>query len=456
MKLMKQWNNYWFQPAPLVDLAICRIMIVGFQLYWLTLGRKTLAGQGFLNVFHTLSQLPNELYDPLPILHLLIWPLGWTYRPSFEVLEIIYWITVGAGILALIGLKTRPSLFVFAIGNVFMQAFIYAFKEIHHPEALMLIALSILALSPAGRVLSVDDLQDRSSVAMRRLSFEDFNIFKEKSSFARWPLLLVQWLFSLIYFSAVFEKINQSGLDWVNGYTLQYYLMQDGFRWNIELGIWLSQYHTVVWLISWLTVLWQGTFFLILIFPFLAYVYIPLGIGFHTTIYLTLGAPFFHWLALYAVFIPWARLIKGPLGRLTFLHSSKGAEILYDGQCPLCIRTMTQLRYLDWFDNLRFTDVISRWPSLAEKHPDLSLENCLREMYLLLPDGSVRKGFFTFREILWHLPPLWPLLIVFYLPLASTLGPKIYRRIASRRFRFEKCTSENCLIHSEGKEPHGY
>lgn len=35
--LMTLWNHYWFRPAPLFDLAWCRLIIVGFQIGYLVL-----------------------------------------------------------------------------------------------------------------------------------------------------------------------------------------------------------------------------------------------------------------------------------------------------------------------------------------------------------------------------------------------------------------------------------
>jgi hypothetical protein len=48
------------------------------------------------------------------------------------------------------------SLLVFAVGSVTLAAFDYSFGKFHHTDAVMMIALSVLALSPSGQVLSVD------------------------------------------------------------------------------------------------------------------------------------------------------------------------------------------------------------------------------------------------------------------------------------------------------------
>ena len=99
--MLKRWNSYWFSPALLFNLAICRIVIVGYQLVHL---------ETRYNYFLAPATFPDFLYDPLVVLQLLIGPFGMEYRPPLEVLIAIYWVTLIAGVLAFIGLKTRLSL----------------------------------------------------------------------------------------------------------------------------------------------------------------------------------------------------------------------------------------------------------------------------------------------------------------------------------------------------------
>jgi uncharacterized membrane protein YphA (DoxX/SURF4 family) len=223
--IMKRWDTYWFRPAPVVDLAIFRIVVVLYQLlHWLPMG----VYKYFLN----LTAIPQFLYDPLPILYLLIWPFGLSYRPSFEILLVVYWITIASGLLALVGFKTNFSLIIFVLGNLFNHALSNSFGDFHHPDALMIIILIILAMTPAGRALSVDDLRYRLHLNIQRKKFVVFSLLQEKSDFARWPLLLAQWMFAFIYLSATLNKLDKAGLSWLNGFTLQYYMLQDGLRWG--------------------------------------------------------------------------------------------------------------------------------------------------------------------------------------------------------------------------------
>jgi Vitamin K-dependent gamma-carboxylase len=291
-RLLKAWRKYWFRPVPLVYLGLLRIVAVGAQLIMLLMedgyGLRQLAG---------LASLPDSMYKPLPALQAFLLPFGLDARPSFALVTVIYWITAVAGIGALVGWMSRFSLLLFAVGNTFLQAFAYSFGDLHHREALMIITLWLLAVAPAGGALSLDSyLASRNSSRRKGL--------RKRSIFAAWPLLLVQNLFGLIYLDAALRKLYAGGFDWVNGYTLQYYLYSDASRRGSAFGLWLAQQHTAARVLSWVTILWEGTFFLVLFFPRLVWLYVPLGIGLHAGMALTGVASFPQFMALYAAFIP--------------------------------------------------------------------------------------------------------------------------------------------------------
>ena len=105
---------------------------------------------------------------------------------------------------------------------------------------------------------------------------------------------------------------------------------------------------------------------------------------------------------------------------------------------------MTTIHYFDWFGRLAFSDMERRWASVAGNYPGITIEDCEREIHLLLPDGSVSTGFFAFRKIVGYLPLAWPFVALLYLPGSSTIGPKLYRWIASRRSRLHGCDTASC------------
>ncbi len=298
---MKGWNAYWFRPAPCIDLAVVRIIIVGTQLLLLLL-HPTPNG-GHADVDH----LPDWMYDPITALRFFILPFGSDYRPSYTEIYFIQNVAIVAGCLALVGLMTRMALLIFAICNIFIVAWFYSFANYHHSEAPMFIALLVLAFSPAGQVLSVD-----ARLRSRGSSRTSAAMLSEYSELVGWPILLIQWLFVLIYLSAVMSKLLfVGGLDWLNGYTLQYYLIQDSMRGSGSLmGAWFAQHHILVMLGQYGVILFQSTFVLAVIFPKLRWIYLPVGMGFHIANIVLLNALFPQWMAMYCVFIPWKRLFE--------------------------------------------------------------------------------------------------------------------------------------------------
>lgn len=438
-RLASRWNTYWFSTSPLIDLAVCRLILVGCQMVFLVVEQPTTFAE-----VRRLSALPQGLFNPLPVLHLFTWPFGWGGRPSVDVLIAVYWATLAMGALAWIGWKTRGSLLAFTAGNLFLQSFLYSFNELHHTEAVMMIALIALALSPAGAMLSIDDLRRRRARAAATLRLTSTGFLQERGTFAGWPLRLVRWIFGLIYLSAAVSKLASAGPDWVNGDTLQYLMRADAVMSNRLLGLWLSQHHGVMVMLSWLTIWFEATFVLAALVPRLALLYVPIGIAFHTGIYLTMQAAFFEYFALYAVFVPWASVFAR-LGRWRPVRPEHRVAIVYDGLCPLCVRTMTTLAYGDWFRRLEFQDATSDWDAVAGRCPTLSREACLRDMHVVLPDGQVRAGFFAFRALSVRVPLLWPLAPLFWLPGAHRVEPRLYGVVASNRFRRTPCESGVCM-----------
>jgi hypothetical protein len=281
------WFTYWFRPAPLFDLAVFRLAVVGTQMFWLI-------WHGEYGLLMQNATMPAFLYKPFPILRLL--HLGTDFRPSAEILTAIFALTLISGFLALIGWRTRLFVALFALGSLYITVFNFAFRTYHHEVGLVLIALLVLPFSPCGAALSVDRLrQNRPPNG-------------ENSVLAGWPLLLTRWLLSLVYLSAFLSKIFTPGtfLEWINGYTLQHYMLQDALRWNSDLGVFISQFHELAVALSVITLIFEGTFFLVLFFPRLTWVYIPAGIGFHLGIYLIQRAAFFPLIALYTAFISWS------------------------------------------------------------------------------------------------------------------------------------------------------
>lgn len=296
--LLEKWSAFWFRPGYSFDLAFVRVVLVGLQLY-------LLLSYSFPSLMYVLS-VPEYLYQPRIVLRLLM-PWAMPPYPSETAVIVTFWITFLFGITSFIGLFTNFSLLVFAFLNVVLQAFIYSFRDIHHPEAIMMLALIALALGPSGHVLSVDAwLRSRRAGG----AAPSARLLDVQEAYARWPILFLQWFFPLMYISAVVSKLTRGGLEWANGISLQYFMILEGHKNDSELALFVSQFHHFLKFAEYIVLLFQATFFLILFFPRLKWIYLPLGLVFHLAIYVTLRAPFPQWIAMYVVYIPWALAFK--------------------------------------------------------------------------------------------------------------------------------------------------
>jgi predicted DCC family thiol-disulfide oxidoreductase YuxK len=136
---------------------------------------------------------------------------------------------------------------------------------------------------------------------------------------------------------------------------------------------------------------------------------------------------------------------------LTAPHGIAKFAVLFDGQCPLCIRSVTTVDFLDWRGKFVFRDV-NDWEQISRDYPGLDQQKSLEEMQVMLPRenrSDALAGFYAFRKIAQHLPLgmiVWPFLFIPGVPFAGT---RAYRFTASRRKRLSggaRCSFHACDV----------
>ncbi len=276
---IERWNGYWFPGSSTLYLAIARIILVAAQLFWF-----------FPSLDKHLNRLlknPDFINPQLFIQAIAaVFPRETFFTPP--VFTGLYWVTAVAGVVALVGLFTRPSMFVFALGIWFFVTHEYSYGDRHHTEAIYSILLLCLAFSPSGDRLSLD------AVRRRRGSTQGTGT----SELAMWPLKFAHVLMSLTYFSTGASKLIEGGLTWMNGYTLQRYTFNDAINRGFPVGIWLGQQHELAILLSVFTILFELFFFLSLFLPRWAPLFFASAIMFHVGLYVASGHDFFQHIVL--------------------------------------------------------------------------------------------------------------------------------------------------------------
>lgn len=108
-------------------------------------------------------------------------------------------------------------------------------------------------------------------------------------------------------------------------------------------------------------------------------------------------------------------------------------DVLYDGGCGVCTRSVIWLRRFDRSHRLRFRDITREWDTLSRKHPSLDAGACAAAMHVIEASGRITTGFDGFRTIARAVVRLWPLLPFLYVPGVPFVGRRVYAAVASHR-----------------------
>ena len=256
------WDRFWFGEGSLLRLAIFRILVLCTALYALEFHRLSLL-QG-----DAASDYVSRRYVPIYLLEMLrIGPLSQSAALT------IYYGLWGCISLAILGLFTRLTCLLSALGMLLWVGMGYSYGQPHHEYGMLAFALLALPFGPVGERLSLDAwLRRRKSRAMGEAP-----ALCEWAPGAMLPLRFVQVSIVIGYLSAGSSKLRFGGLDWMNGYTLQAFMLEfDG-----ALTEHVSEYLSLVRLMSMGVIAIQSTCFLAVIWQPLRWFYVPAIIAVH-------------------------------------------------------------------------------------------------------------------------------------------------------------------------------
>jgi predicted DCC family thiol-disulfide oxidoreductase YuxK len=121
--------------------------------------------------------------------------------------------------------------------------------------------------------------------------------------------------------------------------------------------------------------------------------------------------------------------------------------VIFDGHCQLCTAQISRLAGWDTRGRLAYLSLHDA--EVAQRYPDLTHEQLMREMVLVDRGGRRHPGAAAFREIARRIPRLWPLVPWLYLPGTLPVWQWFYRQVADRRYRFNRnnCDEGTCHLH---------
>lgn len=134
--------------------------------------------------------------------------------------------------------------------------------------------------------------------------------------------------------------------------------------------------------------------------------------------------------------------------------ASDGLTIVYDGECPFCVRQIERIR--GWDRAGRFAYVPRQSEGLAERFPQLACEDFSSGLRAVRADGSVAVGAEAVYEIARRLPRWRWVAWVYRVPVVRGVCDRAYGWVAARRERSRAvCPPQGCASGAEGESSEG-
>lgn len=376
----------------------------------------------FLNFFMEVLQLfefRHLMYDTVPFIQ----PAD--IDPSYI---LIFWlITI---VCLVLGVFTRGAAIINYLLTVHFMGLTHLYE--YHMFHVYLIVNFLVMFIPMSRVISLDAIWQR----LKYLNTS--TLFKTN---AKVPVVayyaIVFTGIGLVYFDSVFYKtmthLWQSGLGfWLPCSVPMAVIFDNSFILNIK---WLAIG------LSFLTLAFEMVFVLIFFRKRWRWFVFILGCGFHFSIMFEYPIPWFAlgYVAMYLLIVPhsfwnWCG------SKLRFRQPRY--IFLYDGECPLCVRTVVVLESFDVFCALRF-QALQSGGFENESVCQMDQHILLNDIHVVSRSMKVFKGANAYAQLLTHLPLFFWIGWLIRIPGFKQLAAYIYRTIADSRIT-ERCTKDNC------------
>ncbi len=319
-----------------------------------------------------------------------------------------------------VGWRTSWVKWIVLIGHIS-----YAYRNpvlTYGADAILHNLLFILCFAPIGRAMSLDRVRAVRAAKRSNLG-STLPPYSSPWAFACTRLMQIQM--AVLFFSSGGEKLR--GIDWWTGDAIWNALVSNEY-YTPMVGLFAAQY----WLIVLAT---YGTVLVELAFPFLIWqrrtrpYFLAAAVLLHAMIAIIMGLHYFSFVMI--------------MGHLSFLRHEwltrlgtawkrkmDGMEMIYDGTCGFCVRSMAWLLAFDGLGQIKIRDF------RTDPSPVVGEAQLETALYLVLSDGRALPGFDAYRYVVLRVPGLWWQIPFFYVPVFSRLiGRPAYKWVAANRHR---------------------
>jgi predicted DCC family thiol-disulfide oxidoreductase YuxK len=410
----RTWTWFWFQPSVTTPLELTRLGVGAALLLHYGMATPVL-----FDLWGEAGWVPRELVlenraDPWmqSIFYYFTAPWQWAAFHGFFLL---------CAVALMVGWRTSWVKWIVLVGQI---SYDYRTPILFYGvDKILACLLVIMCVAPIGRAMSLDRVRAVRAAKLEKL---DAAVPPYSSPWAGACIRLMQIQMAVLFFYTVIAKLR--GDDWWNGDAIWAVFTTGEHYSRFILDLLASQY----WVSN------VGTYATILIemaFPFMIWQR-------RTRPYLLAGAIFLHvqFAVLMGLFYFSFVMVMGHLSfvrpewlaRLGQAWKRKmgDMEMIYDGRCGFCVRSMAWFLAFDGLGQIRIRDF------RTDPSPVVSDALVEKALYLVLPDGRALPGFEAYRYVVLRVPGLWWQVPLFYVPVLSRLfGHPIYNWIAANRGR---------------------
>ncbi len=447
-KYLREWQQvFWLTCGAMV--AAWGLLQIPARAYHRLIGETTAGSIGAIRVLvfaimiistvwedvASLAFLPGEMRAHTAHTMVLIHWLRDAF-PPFDALHSSYtgllafkYVSIGLMGLAMLGLWTRLTVPLATICYLLIAGMFRQYSWFYHTGLIPLYLGIALSFMPCGDGWSMD----RVLRIARGRRVVDADLERPLYGLCRYVIWM---LVALAYTAAGLSKLKLGGLMWWQGDNLRHFLYYDSlnpmhfdFEWSLHLRHLPNIFFAMLGISA---LVGEAGYVLVLVSRWARLIFPAVTAMMHIGILFFQNILFFDLIPLQAIFYDWRRIRKWYGRRLA---ASRGIiEVLYDGFCPLCQRTVAILRGMDLFERMRFVDF--RTADLAAFNAahgtGITLEALEHEMFFVYGRRAF-AGFDGYRRMMPSVPLFWPLVPIMYFPGVAAVGRSVYGWVAARR-----------------------
>jgi predicted DCC family thiol-disulfide oxidoreductase YuxK len=405
------WSRFWFQSKPTSPLELARMGIGAALLFHYSLGTPLL-----FDFWGDTGLMPRALV----LQNIDSWKQSVFYYFSAPWQWILFhFLFLFCCAAFMVGWRTSWVKWIVLIGQI---SYDYRNPNLRYGvDNILACLLLILCLAPIGRAISLDRV--RAVRAAKRIRL-DATLPPYVSPWVGACTRLMQIQMAVLFFYSCVSKIR--GDEWWDGDAIWTLFSTNEYYNGFLLDLFARQY----WLVNVLTYL---TLLIEIAYPFLIWqrrtrpYLLAAAILLHLQFAVFMGLFYFSFVMVmgHLSFVrpEWLRRLSEAWKR-----SMGEMEMIYDGRCGFCVRSMAWFLSFDGLEQIKIRDF------RINPSPVVSSAQMEEALYLVLPDARALPGFEAYRYVVLRVPGLWWMVPFFYIPVFSRLiGHPIYKWIAANR-----------------------